>query len=57
MFWIFLLITGIALVLFQLGVLKVWVVVFQIALWAVSIVATLLGIGLIWKWMTSKKAS
>lgn len=57
MFWIFLLITGVALVLFQLGALKVWVVVFQIALWAVSIVATLLGIGLIWKWMTSKKAS
>ncbi len=57
MFWIFLMITGVAFVLFQLGALKVWVVVFQIALWTVSIVATLLGIGLIWKWMTSKKAS
>lgn len=57
MFWIFMLVAGLAFVLFQLGALKVWVAVFQIALWAVSVIATLLGIGLIWKWIASKKAS
>lgn len=55
MFWVFMMVIGLAFVLFQLGALKVWVVVFQLALWAVGIIAMLLGVGLIWQRLNVKK--
>ncbi len=55
MFWIFMLITGIAYVLLKLGALKVWILVFKMALWIVTIVAILLGIVVVWKWVSSRR--
>lgn len=57
MFWIGLLVLGGSIVLFQLGALKVWVAVFQIALWVVSAVAVILGLGLIWNWLTTRRST
>ncbi len=57
MFWIFMLITGVAYMLLKLGALKVWFVVFKIALLIMTIVATALGVALAWKWISSRKAS
>ncbi len=57
MFWIFMLITGVAYMLLKLGALKVWFVVFKIVLLVITIVAIVLGIALAWKWISSKKAS
>ncbi len=57
MFWIFMLITGVAYMLLKLGALKVWFVVFKIALLIMTIVAIALGVALAWKWISSRKAS
>ncbi len=57
MFWIFMLITGVAYMLLKLGALKVWFAVFKIALLIITIVAIALAVVLVWKWLSSKRAS